>query len=106
MKNGFITHEVKFQIVSGANATPTWKLVQVTANTASPLFNTTRDRTQDLLITLGPVQPGTPSKGTPALATAAQNSHLAQQIGQAVLDSGAKCNRAKQTGFARLCQAL
>jgi hypothetical protein len=22
------------------------------------------------------------------------------------LDSGAKCNRAKQTGFARLCQAL
>jgi hypothetical protein len=24
----------------------------------------------------------------------------------ALLDSGAKCNRAKQTGFARLCQAL
>ena len=23
-----------------------------------------------------------------------------------ILDSGAKCNRAKQTGFARLCQAL
>ena len=25
---------------------------------------------------------------------------------QEILDSGAKCNRAKQTGFARLCQAL
>lgn len=87
VKSGFITHDVKFQIVSGANATPTWKLVQVTANTTSPFFNTTRDRTQDLLITLGPIQPGTPPKGTPALATAAQNSHLAQQIGEAVAAS-------------------
>jgi hypothetical protein len=26
--------------------------------------------------------------------------------GHAILDSGAKCNRAMQTGFARLCQAL
>jgi hypothetical protein len=28
------------------------------------------------------------------------------QVFAASLDSGAKCNRAKQTGFARLCQAL
>jgi hypothetical protein len=84
VKNGFITHDVKFQIVSSGNATPSWKLVQVTANSVSPFFNTARDRTQDLLITLGPTQAGTPPKGAPALATAAQNAHLAQLIGQAV----------------------
>jgi uncharacterized protein (DUF927 family) len=31
---------------------------------------------------------------------------LANGAGKARLDSGAKCNRAMQTGFARLCQAL
>jgi hypothetical protein len=80
VKNGFITHDVKFQIVSSGNATPSWKLVQVTANSVSPFFNTARDRTQDLLITLGPTQAGTSPKGAPALATAAQNAHLAQLI--------------------------
>ena len=88
VKNGFITHDVKFEVVTGANATPSWKLVRVTANTQSPFFTTSRDRTQDLLITLGPLQSEPPQpKGVPTLATAAQNSHLAQQIGEAVATS-------------------
>src|ERR1039458_7879888 len=84
VKNGFISHEVNFKIVSSGNATPSWKLVRVSANTGnSPFFNADRGRTQDLLITWGPQQQGTP-KGPPALAPAAQNAALAAQIGSAV----------------------
>ena len=78
-QNG-ISHEVKFEIVTNGNITPTWKLVSVTANSGnSPLFGLGRDRTQDLIITMGPIaqQKGQP----PQLATAAQNTQLAQQIG-------------------------
>jgi hypothetical protein len=55
---GAISHEVKFEIVSGANITPTWKLVRVSANQTAPFFNATRDRTQDLIITIGPTDNG------------------------------------------------
>jgi len=84
VKNGFISHEVNFKIVSSGNVTPSWKLVRVSANTGnSPFFSADRERTQDLLITLGPVQQGSP-KSSPALAPAAQNAALAAQIGSAV----------------------
>jgi hypothetical protein len=73
-----ITHEVKFEIVSNGNVTPTWKLVRITANTSGTFFSTGRDRTQDLTITFGPTQNGK------QLATPAENSHLATQIGIAV----------------------
>lgn len=55
-KDGVITHEVKFQIVSSGNINPSWKLLLVSAgNGPQPLFLTSRDRTQDLIITIGPV---------------------------------------------------
>jgi outer membrane murein-binding lipoprotein Lpp len=76
-----ISHEVKFQIVTSGNITPTWRLVRVSANTGSPLFGASRDRTQSLLITLGQVQIVT---GRPSLAPAALNSHLASEIGVSV----------------------
>lgn len=83
VKNGFLSHEVKFQIVSNGNATPTWKLVHVSANAGNlPLFATSRDRTQDLQITMGPTQSDT--SGTPTLSPAALNAALAAQIGLAV----------------------
>jgi hypothetical protein len=86
VKNGFLSHEVKFQIVSNGNATPTWKLVRVSANSGNlPLFGTGRDRTQDLLITLGPT--AADNVGTPTLSPAAQNAALAAQIGLAVSSS-------------------
>jgi hypothetical protein len=54
-----ISHEVKFEIISSGNITPTWKLVRVSANTnaASGFFAASRDRTNDLLITLAPATP-------------------------------------------------
>jgi len=78
-----ISHEVKFEIISSGNITPTWKLVRVSANTgASPLFGTSRDRTQDLIITLGPAQKAEAERQT--LSTPAQNSALASEIGASV----------------------
>jgi hypothetical protein len=72
-KNDTISLEIKFVIVSSVNATPTWKLVRVSANTGStPFFNTGRTRTHDLIITLG----------DPSVV--ANNTHLASQIGNAV----------------------
>jgi hypothetical protein len=67
-----ISVEFKFIIISSGNIQPTWKLVQVSANTGgTPFFTTGRTRTHDLLITVGP----------PTQRTA--NDFLASQIGQA-----------------------
>jgi hypothetical protein len=75
-KQDVIQHHVKFEIVSSGNITPIWKLVRISANQGSPFFNVSRDRTHDLLITLGPTE-----KPTGAPSTPASNAHLAAQIG-------------------------
>jgi hypothetical protein len=50
-----VSIEMKFVIISSGNFTPTWKLVNLSANTgSSPLFSTGRTRTHDLIITVGP----------------------------------------------------
>ncbi|MBR0793752.1 hypothetical protein JQ631_32120 [Bradyrhizobium manausense] len=71
-KTDSVSYEIKFEIVSSGNITPTWKLVRVSANTDGPLFGTGRTRTHDLIITLGPKTNET------------NNAHLAAQIGSAV----------------------
>lgn len=67
-----VAYEVKFVIVSNGNVTPTWKLVNVSANTSGTFFFAGRTRTHDLIITIGPND------------TRSIYSHLASQIGQAV----------------------
>jgi hypothetical protein len=92
-----ITHDIKFIITTDGNITPTWKLVRASANTSAsnPLFGVSRERTQEVLITLGPLKSdrGTGGnvvsklKGTPpilSLADRAASSHLAEEIGSAV----------------------
>jgi hypothetical protein len=79
LKTDAYSYEVKFVIVTSGNITPTWKLVQVTGNTAGPFFSTGRTRTHDLIITIGPND------------TRSLNAHLAAEIGQAV--SGANGSR-------------
>ena len=49
-----ITHEVKFRVVTTGDITPAWKLVQVNVNQTGNLFEVSRLRTHDLLITMGP----------------------------------------------------
>jgi len=67
------SQEIKFIIVSTGNIQPTWKLIQLSANTGNtPFFSTGRTRTHDLIITIGP-----PTQRT-------TNDFLATQIGQAV----------------------
>jgi hypothetical protein len=85
-KNG-IEHEVKFDIVSNGSVNPTWTLVRFTADTSGSLFAGGRDRSQDLDIAFGPIASGGGGGGGAAsamLAPAAQDSHLATQIGLAV----------------------
>jgi len=67
------SQEIKFIITSSGNATPTWKLLPVSANAGNaPFFSIGRIRTHDLLMTIGP-----PTQRT-------TNDFLASQIGQAV----------------------
>jgi hypothetical protein len=80
-KKDVLSHEVTFVIIYGGNVTPTWKLVDVAANTGSlPFLAAQRTNTQDAIITLGPAQ------GT-TLSVAAQNTILASQIGIAVANA-------------------
>jgi hypothetical protein len=67
-----VSYEIKFIIVSSGNVTPTWKLVQVSANSSGTFFSTGRTRTHDLIITIGPNDKRT------------LDAHLASEIGQAV----------------------
>jgi hypothetical protein len=88
-----ISYHIKYIITTDLNATPTWKLVRVSSNTTGTLFDTSRARTHDLLLTIGPssVVKTTTAKGTVVRkvtpSQSATNSHLAQQIGNAVADS-------------------
>jgi hypothetical protein len=75
-----MSHNIKFDILTDASVNPTWKLVRVTT-TSSPLFDTRRDRSQQLIITLGPLQgTGPPNKGLKTLSLAAQNAQNAQEL--------------------------
>jgi hypothetical protein len=53
-KENVISHEVKFDIVSSGNLTPTWKLTRVQVNPTGNLLTLSRERIQDLIITIGP----------------------------------------------------
>lgn len=70
------SYQVTFVVVYGGAATPTWKLLDVTANPDAPFFNASRTRTHDVTITLAP-------PGDEAAEEAAQ-LHNAALIGQAV----------------------
>jgi len=87
------SYDVKFVIVSDGNVTPSWKLVKVSTST-STFFDTSRTRTHELLITIGPGTTSTVTnadgkkvKVTTGPSQAASNSHLAQEIGSAVATS-------------------
>lgn len=74
-----ISESIKFRVISSANATPAWKLVRVSANEDTKLIDGSRDRTQQLDVTLGPLEaaPGT-------LAASAQAQFNAQLIAASI----------------------
>jgi hypothetical protein len=103
-----IEHHVSFEATFSANVTPTWKLVNVSANPTGTFLTGTRTRKDDLLISMGPTSVeakdrpliGSKEKKDKNIAAqpkggartvvvavpsnAVENSHLAAQIGQAV----------------------
>lgn len=105
LKQNVLSHEIKFDITDTGGATPGWKLTRVSVNQSGNLISATRDRTNDLTITLGPTVPtpkpviaknGKPvvdAKGkvktitTYAPSTDAYTAALSSQIGLAVANA-------------------
>jgi len=54
LKDDVVSHDIKFDITSGGNLTPSWTLTRVNINPSGTFFSASRERTHDLIITLGP----------------------------------------------------
>lgn len=78
-----LTYEVQFIVSQGANATPTWKLIRISANPTGPLLALTRSRTDDIIMTFGEAVKDEKGK-TLSPSPAAQLQLQANLIGQAV----------------------
>jgi hypothetical protein len=98
------TEEITFVSAYGGTATPTWKLARISANTSSNLVVAQRTNTNDLIITLGPLdscqqkppphaaQPACPpdaANGPLQLTAAAMNQHNARVQANAIATSTA-----------------
>lgn len=70
-----LSHEISFEVVTAADATPMLKLVRATVNPTGTFIGTSRDRTHDLLITFGPI-----AKGGRSLIAIAEQMHFSSQI--------------------------
>ncbi len=84
-----IEHHVTFDVTLSGNITPSWKFVNVTANADGTFLSGSRDRKDDLLITMGPTQIEDTKRELVARravgpSAAVADAHLAAQIGQAV----------------------
>jgi hypothetical protein len=74
------SHEVQFVVTLTGGITPAWKLVSVSANPSGSFLGATRARTDDLLITMGPMKSIAPN-GRPLVSTQVIDAaHLAAQI--------------------------
>jgi hypothetical protein len=94
-----MSYDIKFDVVSSGNITPTWKLVRVTANGTGNFFSTKRERTHEIILTFGPTaQPTSQAKAKPTPSAKAKlakpepgllaaQSALASEIGASVANS-------------------
>jgi hypothetical protein len=57
LKQNVLSHEVKFDVTNSGNITPAWKLTRLSINQSGTFASATRDRTNDLTITMGPTVP-------------------------------------------------
>ena len=81
-----VQHQVSFLIEGSGNVTPSWKFVDVSANTGGSLFSLNRNRKDTLLITMGPTQLGDRAlrKARVGPTKAVEDAHLAKQIGNSL----------------------
>ncbi|MEA2988787.1 MAG: hypothetical protein QOG83_1498 [Alphaproteobacteria bacterium] len=96
LKANVLTHQVKFEVITSGNLTPTWKLTRVTVNPSGSFLSANRGRTHELIITLGPADKTVVTqtvRGTSRTFVVAQPSrqaadlHLSSTIGSAVSES-------------------
>ena len=78
------SEEITFVAAFGGTFTPTWKLARIQANAASNLLLAERTTTNDLVITLGPLDPKTPVNSPVQLTQAAQSQHLTRVQASAI----------------------
>ena len=84
------TYEVQFIVTTSGNATPTWKLVHVSANPTGPLLLLTRARTDDVIITMGEAikdQTGKTVAPSEATLIQLQANLIGQAVGSAVVSA-------------------
>jgi hypothetical protein len=79
LKEDVISHEVKFEVDTSGAITPAWTLTRVSINPNSPFLASSRNRTHDLIIILGPTDQ-TSKRAGPVAA----NAQLSSAIGLAV----------------------
>ena len=77
LKQNVLQYHIVSEVVTTGSINPAWKLVRASVNQTGTFASATRDRTHDLLITLGP-------GSSTGLKGAARDSHLAQEIGMAI----------------------
>lgn len=80
LKQNVLQHEIKFEIIDSGNITPAWKLTKAMVNQSGTFFSASRDRTHDLTITFGPIDP-TQSQGS--LIPIAESIHAITLFGLA-----------------------
>jgi hypothetical protein len=86
-KDGVLSHEVKFDVTTSGDITPSWKLVTGSINPSGTFLAASRDRSHDLTITFGPTDASAatgPHKGKPVPSRAAADAALASDIGVSV----------------------
>lgn len=96
-KTNVLSHEIKFDVTTSGSVTPGWKLTRVMINQTGTFLSASRDRTNDLTITLGPTlaAPKTVKDknghfvtvSAPVPSTDAYTAALASQIGLAVANA-------------------
>jgi hypothetical protein len=71
------TDDVTFIASFGGNITPTWKLARISANTTGTLLSGSRTSTNEVIVTIGPIETYASEKKPAQLAAGAQNQHNA-----------------------------
>ncbi|GJD74133.1 hypothetical protein [Methylobacterium goesingense] len=87
LKSTAMSYDIRFVVITDGSINPTWRLIGVSTGTGSlPLLASGRTRTHQMLLTIGPTEPGRSKELTaarsPSQATA--NLHLTGQIQQAI----------------------
>lgn len=80
-----LSFQVKFIVTRGVTLNPGFKLVRLTVSPTGTFYNGQRVRTNDLTITLGPIEKD--EKGKPKPTLSLDEQHLANLIGRAVADA-------------------